>query len=177
MILLIFSAPIFLQWLDCVHQLLLQFPCHFEFNLSFLVKLVQHTYSSLFGTFLCNSLFERRRCHVSTKTRSVWDYLDHHHVKFRNFLYENHRLSKQMVVDPLWPRCEIRDLLLWKDIYVDVSELKVGPAVNSQLASASSTTNNTASVSFYFINCLLPVFVTNRILGQKILNSPGQKNS
>ena len=55
-----------------------------------------------------------------------------------------------MVVDPLWPRCEIRDLLLWKDIYVDVSELKVGPAVNSQLASASSTTNNTASVSFFF---------------------------
>ena len=59
-----------------------------------------------------------------------------------------------MVVDPLWPRCEIRDLLLWKDVYVDVSELKVGPsiAVNSQLASASSTTNNTASVSFYFTN-------------------------
>ena len=98
----------------------------------------------MFGTFLCNSLSERRRNYVSGKTRSVWDYLDHHHVKFRNFLYEN-RLSKQMV-DPLWPRSEVRDLLLWKDVYV-VSELKVGPSLNSQAASASSTTNNTASSS------------------------------
>ena len=112
--------------------------------MSFLVKLAQHTYSSLFGTFLCNALSERRRFNVTGKTRSVWDYLDHHHVKFRNFLYEN-RLSKQNV-DPLWPRSEVRDLLLWKDVYV-VSELKVGPSVNSQTASSNSTTNNTASAS------------------------------
>ena len=32
------NSPVFLQWLDCIHQLLNQFPCHFEFNESFLVS-------------------------------------------------------------------------------------------------------------------------------------------
>lgn len=32
-------CPVFLQWLDCVHQLQRQFPCSFEFNEAFLVSL------------------------------------------------------------------------------------------------------------------------------------------
>ena len=131
-----------LQWLDCVHQLLLQFPCHFEFNLSFLVKLAQHTFSSLFGTFLCNSLHDRRKHKVSQKSRSVWDYLEHHHVKFRNFLYENSKPKEPL--DPIWPRCEVRDLLLWKDVYV-VSDQKPPLVITSTVVTNANGTSTNSS--------------------------------
>ena len=77
----------FLQWLDCVYQLVLQFPCAFEFNEAFLVKLARHTYSSLFGTFLCNSERERELEGVRQTTYSVWSFLRAGNNLFRNYLY------------------------------------------------------------------------------------------
>lgn len=106
------------------------------------MKLAQHTYSSLFGTFVCNFLSERRRHKLTERTRSVWDYLDHHHVKFRNFLYEA-RLAKGGV-DPLWPRSEIRDLLLWKDVYVVPDQR---PTISVTPGNSSAGTNNSVSTA------------------------------
>lgn len=48
-------APIFLQWLDCVHQLQNQFRYAFEFNNEFLQFLAYHSNSWLYGTFLYNT--------------------------------------------------------------------------------------------------------------------------
>lgn len=53
------EAPVFLLFLDCVWQILRQFPCSFEFSESFLVLLFEHAYASQFGTFLGNSTAER----------------------------------------------------------------------------------------------------------------------
>lgn len=53
------EAPVFLLFLDCVWQILRQFPCSFEFNENFLVQLFEHAYASQFGTFMGNSAAER----------------------------------------------------------------------------------------------------------------------
>lgn len=45
-------SPIFVQFLDCVHQIINQFPTAFEFNLEFLRDLAFHTYSGVYGNFL-----------------------------------------------------------------------------------------------------------------------------
>lgn len=45
-------SPVFLQFLDVLHQLLLQFPGAFEFTESLLLFLADHLNSCLFGNFL-----------------------------------------------------------------------------------------------------------------------------
>uniref|UniRef100_A0A8C9YQV0 phosphatidylinositol-3,5-bisphosphate 3-phosphatase n=1 Tax=Sander lucioperca TaxID=283035 RepID=A0A8C9YQV0_SANLU len=108
-------CPVFLQWLDCVHQLQRQFPCSFEFNEAFLVKLVQHTYSCLFGTFLCNSGKEREDRHVQERTCSVWSLLRPANRTLRNMLYSTH---SETVLHPV---CHVRNLMLWTAVYLPSS--------------------------------------------------------
>nr|XP_054095890.1 myotubularin-related protein 3 isoform X6 [Callithrix jacchus] len=105
-------CPVFLQWLDCVHQLQRQFPCSFEFNEAFLVKLVQHTYSCLFGTFLCNNAKERGEKHTQERTCSVWSLLRAGNKPFKNLLYS----SQSEAV--LYPVCHVRNLMLWSAVYL-----------------------------------------------------------
>ncbi|KAG8596639.1 hypothetical protein GDO81_001998 [Engystomops pustulosus] len=105
-------CPVFLQWLDCVHQLQRQFPCSFEFNEAFLVKLVQHTYSCLFGTFLCNNAKERSEKHIQERTCSVWSLLRSGNRSFKNLLYSS---QSETVLHPV---CHVRNLMLWSAVYL-----------------------------------------------------------
>lgn len=53
----------------------------------FQVKLVQHTYSCLYGTFLCNNGREREARNIYKRTCSVWSLLRSGNKNFQNFLY------------------------------------------------------------------------------------------
>ncbi|XP_069767108.1 phosphatidylinositol-3,5-bisphosphate 3-phosphatase MTMR4 isoform X2 [Narcine bancroftii] len=109
------QCPVFLQWLDCVHQLLKQFPCLFEFSDAFLVKLVQHTYSCLYGTFLCNNSREREARNIYKHTCSVWSLLRFGNKNFQNYLYIP---SSESVLHPV---CHVRALHLWTAVYLPIS--------------------------------------------------------
>ncbi|KAH8303725.1 hypothetical protein KR018_008555, partial [Drosophila ironensis] len=124
-------CPVFLQWLDLVHQIQRQYPCSFEFSGSYLVscipplfsretlshrafelqiKMAQHSLSCLFGTFLCNSLKERLDNSVFERTFSVWPFLAE--TMYRNPLYK-HETEKV-----LWPAHSVRFLHFWSDVYL-----------------------------------------------------------
>ncbi|XP_045539007.1 myotubularin-related protein 4 [Papilio machaon] len=98
-------SPIFLQWLDVVHQMMLQYPCSFEFNEAYLIKLATHVHSCMFGTFLCNTRRERIECRADGAAH-VWHLL--HAPAYRNHLYSPHQ--HQQV---LWVDCSVRAMQPW----------------------------------------------------------------
>lgn len=102
-------CPVFLQWIDCIYQLLCQYPCSFEFSTSYLIKLAQHVYSCLFGTFLCNTLKERLENSIHDRTFSIWPFLSA--SIYKNPLYQP---SCEKV---LWPSHNVRSLVFWSEFY------------------------------------------------------------
>ncbi len=69
-------SPVFAQFLDCVHQLVVQFPHRFEFNTEFLSALLDHVYDCKSVTFLADSDRERharRRGWDGRSSVSVWE--------------------------------------------------------------------------------------------------------
>ncbi|XP_002742067.2 myotubularin-related protein 9 [Saccoglossus kowalevskii] len=108
-----FEGPVFLLFLDCVWQIYQQFPCSFEFNEQFLIYLFDHSYASQFGTFLCNNEADRKKVKLSTKTVSLWSYINRPEIlqTFLNPLYEKN-------TSVIWPSVAPQSLLLWSGLYL-----------------------------------------------------------
>jgi hypothetical protein len=136
------ASPIFTQFLDCVHQLMVQYPQQFEFNDNYLVQLNTFLYSNHFGNFLFNSEKERREWRsehgecVENVTSSVWDWFEQHSESFLNDCYE----AGERVIYP-----STRDLEYWKgwlfrsDRRLDgIEQLDVGGSDDDLLSSTAS---------------------------------------
>jgi hypothetical protein len=100
-------APIFVQFLDVLYQLLFQFPSAFEYNETFLIFLADHSYSCLFGNFLGNCSQDRLvKIKCFEKTKSIWGYVFLNVHQFTNGTYEH--LSK-----PIWPSTAPKRMVIW----------------------------------------------------------------
>ncbi|XP_076158902.1 myotubularin-related protein 5 isoform X5 [Alosa pseudoharengus] len=132
-------TPVFLQFLDCVHQIHLQFPMEFEFSQYYLKFLAYHYVSSRFRTFLLDSDYERIELGVLYEEKgerrnpqvckSAWDYIDRLNKKtpvFYNYMFapEDEEVLK--------PYSFISNLKVW-DFYTE-ERLAEGPAYDWELA-------------------------------------------
>ena len=80
-------APIFLQFMDSVWQLLQLCPTAFEFNEAFLNDITDQSYSCIYGTFLFNCEKERMDARI-TETESVWSFINLNLDKYKNLFYQ-----------------------------------------------------------------------------------------
>ncbi|XP_048447622.1 phosphatidylinositol-3-phosphatase myotubularin-1-like isoform X2 [Pyrus x bretschneideri] len=113
-------SPIFLQWVDCVSQLLRMYPFSFEFSSAFLVDLLDCVLSCRFGNFFCNSERERQLCGVPEACGCMWAYLadlrasqGSSHVHYNYFYdplkHDGPLLPPAAALAPtLWPQFHLR---------------------------------------------------------------------
>ncbi|XP_049740714.1 myotubularin-related protein 5 isoform X1 [Elephas maximus indicus] len=132
-------TPIFLQFLDCVHQVHLQFPMEFEFSQFYLKFLSYHHVSRRFRTFLLDSDYERIELGLLYEEkgerrgpqacRSVWEYVDRLSKKtpvFYNYMYAPED------TEVLRPYSNVSNLKVW-DFYTEET-LAEGPPYDWELA-------------------------------------------
>merc|ERR1712244_179998 len=105
-------SPIFLQFLDCCFQVMMQFPWAFDFTQDLLLEFAMHSNSGRFGDFFCNSIKERDAQELWLKTPSLFKHLSSLQKlgRFRN----NDYIPTKTV---LRPRYAVRDMILWDEVY------------------------------------------------------------
>ncbi|XP_062932454.1 myotubularin-related protein 5 isoform X2 [Cynocephalus volans] len=132
-------TPVFLQFLDCVHQVHLQFPMEFEFSQFYLKFLGYHHVSRRFRTFLLDSDYERIELgllydekgehRAQLPCRSVWEYVDR--LSKRTPVFYNYVYAPEDT-EVLRPYSNVSNLKVW-DFYTEET-LAEGPPYDWELA-------------------------------------------
>ncbi|XP_068132006.1 myotubularin-related protein 5 isoform X6 [Hyperolius riggenbachi] len=131
-------TPVFLQFLDCVHQIHLQFPSEFEFSQYYLKFLAYHYVSNRFRTFLSDSDCERIEKGILYEEkgdrrgpqlcRSVWDYMER--LNKKTPVFYNYMFSPEDG-EVLRPHSSLWGLRVWD--YYTHEALSEGPSYDWEL--------------------------------------------
>jgi myotubularin-related protein 1/2 len=103
-------SPIFIQWLDCVWQLMSQYPCEFEFTERLLLTIADELFACRFGTFLFDNEQQREQVGLRFKTPSLWSWINRGELLYRNALFKP-------AVSVLQPIVNSRRVRLWEGYF------------------------------------------------------------
>ena len=107
------ASPIFLQFLDAVHQLLEQFPNAFEFNEKFLLFLAKSYNLNLYGTFMYNNEKARVEANAKFNTASVWTEIFKDLKPYLNVYYDANSVK---ILEPNYSYYNIK---IWTALFME----------------------------------------------------------
>ena len=103
-------SPVFIQFLDCVYQLMQQFPTAFEFRMELLLFIVSEVFSGKYGTFVFNCEKEIEFYKGRERMMSMWSEVLSQRVNWYNPCY----IVKKT---PLKPEHEVFDMKIWRELF------------------------------------------------------------
>ena len=104
---------IFIQFLDGVYQLMVQFPSQFEFNREYLLFIAKSFEVNLYGTFFFDSEKERNEKNAKIITASIWTYLFSKKENYMNHLYNPKNIKAILI-----PKYGYYNYRLWTDYFM-----------------------------------------------------------
>ncbi|KAG1685641.1 hypothetical protein DVH05_007765 [Phytophthora capsici] len=119
------QAPIFLQFLDCVWQLLRLYPTYFEFNERMLESIADALFSGRYGTFLGNCERERAAWSVRERTPSLYAFL----LQDERYVNPFYRAGSTGALLPE-ASAVLRQVTLWTSYYFRGAPFPASPAGN-----------------------------------------------
>ena len=132
------TSPILLQFLDATHQLLIQYPMYFEFNMKFLLFIANSINTGLYGTFLYDCEKDREKQNAKTKTMSCWTEILNNINIYKNQFYEE-KSRKIYFLIPNFAMCRIR---LWEEYFFPFTQINLNISYDTFI--------NRFQESFYF---------------------------
>ena len=123
------SSPILLQFLDATHQLLVQYPMYFEFNMKFLLFIANSINSGLYGTFLYDSEKDREKQNAKNKTMSCWTEILNNINFYKNQFYEE-KSKKIFFFSPSFSMSRIR---LWEEYFFPFTQINLNISYDSYI--------------------------------------------
>ena len=102
-------SPIFIQWLDCIYQLMNQNYTKFEFNPNLLTFIACELFNGKYGTFLFNNEKERVTYKAKTNTVSIWNVVLENKKDFLNPLYQKDNNKKIKI--------NYKNIKLWREYF------------------------------------------------------------
>ena len=123
------SSPILLQFLDATHQLLVQYPMYFEFNMKFLLFIANNINSGLYGTFLYDCDKEREKQNAKNKTMSCWTEILNNINFYKNQFYEE-KSKRIYFFTPSFAMSRIR---LWEEYFFPFTQINLNISYDSYI--------------------------------------------
>ena len=109
-------SPIFIQWLDCIYQIIEQNCSKFEFNVNLLNYIAERIYTGKYGTFLFNSEKERKENNAKETTISIWNDILEKENEFKNPIYDE-KNEKEIQIN-------YKKIKLWKEYFLRFEKRK-----------------------------------------------------